>query len=361
MLMRYLTIMLFLVIILCGDCLILAEDDKTESAGIFYKSGLGEFKKNNYEEALTKFRKAIAAKPDFPEALFKIGECAEKLKDSKAALKNYRLCLKYLQARETLNPEEKNILPLVRRNLDKLDIKGCQLRAIKGKHIDNLLKFAGECLGKRYPRFALKVYNLALELDPTSKAAADAIKKIEDGAPAVKEPAIKPKDKKEVTVFNGADLSNWAMSSIWLPLWSVEKPCIVFNRAPANTKTPSAEPSVIAINPPYPENYTLTMEIFIESRLPRAAEHTIGFMYGEVKQTTNQGEVLTPQRVHCTFEKLNVWEKIKFTKDGTDYTIELSSGAKRSGVLNSVTSPSIGLYCQGYVVRFKNITLKEAK
>lgn len=360
MLIRYRLVVLFLIIILGGDYLVRAEENKTESAVIFYKSGLSLFKHNKYDEALSKFQRAVSYKPDFPEAIFKIGECAEKLKDTKTALKNYRLCLKYLQTRETLTPNEKNTLPLVKRTLEKLDVRGNQFRTLKGKHVDNLIKFSGECMGRRYPRFALKVYKLALELDPANKAVADAIKKIEEDAPAVKEPAIKSRGKKEVSVFNGTDLSNWSMSSIWLPLWSIEKPCLVFNRAPANTKTPSAEPSVINLNPPYPENYTLTMEIFIETRLPRAVEHTISFVYGETRRKSGSAEVLTPTRVPSYFEKVGAWEKIKFTKDGVDCTIEFSNGNKRTGVLGNTDTPTIGIYAQGFVVKFKNITLKEA-
>ena len=58
-------------------------EGKLEEAILLYKRIVQEFAGN----------RAIAAK-----ALASMGECYEKLKDNKNALKNYRLCLKILQA-----------------------------------------------------------------------------------------------------------------------------------------------------------------------------------------------------------------------------------------------------------------------
>lgn len=163
-----------LLLLLAGAYVIGAEDE----ADIFYKSGLAAAKGNDYETAIRKFNRALQYRPDFPEALFKLGECYEKIDDDTKALANYRRCLKCLQSRTEPSKSDKDLLAGVTRILEKLDIDGNSLRRMKAAQVAELLKLAQECINKRYPRFAARTLGIALQIDPDNKSAQELLAKL---------------------------------------------------------------------------------------------------------------------------------------------------------------------------------------
>ncbi|MBI4712762.1 MAG: hypothetical protein HY762_05615 [Planctomycetes bacterium] len=311
-------------------------------------------------EASDKFRKAVSYKPDFPEALFKLGECAEKLKDTAGAIRNYRRCVRYLESISELSPEGENILALSRQTLEKIDIRARQLRDIKKKYISALLALANEYLTRKYHKFAQSTYRRILSIDPGNKIALDST----TGNPLPEDKSVKPlpktKPKSETVerqVFNGVDRTGWKVeSNIWLDLWSVRKPHLIFN----GDKIASKEPSIILLDKPPPENYIFSMEVFIEKKISNVRNYSIGIVYGQERQTSNEREasLVVPRQVICRVHKIGVWEKLKFTKQGAKYVLE-SAGVTDRGNLELFSYPQIGIWAQGYVIRFRNIAFKE--
>lgn len=145
--------------------------DDSEPADIYYKSGLAAFKQNNFDEAINKFTKAVAYRPEFPEALFKLGECYEKTKNAQKALVSYRASVKYLQALPERTKEENDLLAQATRCIERLDLNGRQLQKIKSEHSSKLLSAAQDCFKKRHYRFARQLVERILALDPTNKGA----------------------------------------------------------------------------------------------------------------------------------------------------------------------------------------------
>ncbi|MEW6027464.1 MAG: tetratricopeptide repeat protein [Planctomycetota bacterium] len=335
---------------------VFANDDE-DMALTYYQSGVALQKENKPNEAVEKFTKALTYKNDFPEALFRLGECYEKLQNIPSAIKNYRLCLRCLECKTSLNSDEKSISLSARKNLDKIDAKNAQVRNEKSKYIDKLAKVGGECAAKKYYNFSRRIYNLILAVDPGNKAASDAIRKI-PADNAGSKPA-------EGQIFNGADLDGWTVNTnVWLNLWSVEKPCLVFNRTPAGAKQPSGEPSplLLASKSPLPEDYTLSFEVFVEKRWGHATAHCVGFIYGEAIQSTSAGpNVVMLQKIECDPGKIGEWKTIKFIKEGNKFTIQGPGTAKRSGNLDKYHNKVIGLWAQGFTAKLKNIILTPKK
>ena len=145
--------------------------DDSEPANIYYQSGLAAFKQNKFDEAIVKFTKAVTYRPEFPEALFKLGECYEKVKDSQKALFNYRGSVKYLQALPERTKEENDLLVQANRCVERLDIGGRQFQKIKTDYVNKLLSVAQDCFKKRYYHNARQLVERILALDPTNKSA----------------------------------------------------------------------------------------------------------------------------------------------------------------------------------------------
>ena len=192
--------------ILCG--IIFADDN--ESAEVYYQAGLKAVKDNDYEVAIVKFTKAVSYRPEFPPALFKLGECYEKIKENRQALKNYRLCRKYLSQQSALPKENEQLLLLVLRRIDPLDVNGKQLARIKNNYTAELLKLANQCANKKYNLFAGRIIERILEIDPTNKGAQELLSKI--GKTAVKpekpnksKPVANPDPKASSESVRGGD------------------------------------------------------------------------------------------------------------------------------------------------------------
>ncbi|MEK7310134.1 MAG: hypothetical protein AAB038_04895 [Planctomycetota bacterium] len=332
-------------------------DDDADMALTYYQSGLALLKENKPNEATEKFVKALSYKSAFPEAFFRLGECYEKLQNTPSAIKNYRLCLRCLECKTSLNNEEKNTLLSARKNLEKIDANSVQIKNIKNKHIEKLSKIGSECSTKKYYNLARKIYNLVLTVDPGNKTASDALNKI---------PIDNSGNKQiEGQIFNGADLNGWTFNrNVWLDLWSVEKPYLVFNKIPAGAKKASGEPSPLVVDTqsPLPEDYVLSFEVLVEKRWPHAVAHCVAFICGETLQSTAAGQnVVMFQRIECDPGKIGVWQTIKFTKDGNKFTVQGPGTSKRSGNLEKSHNKVIGLWAQGLTAKFKNIVLTPKK
>lgn len=150
-----------------------------EAAQIYYQSGLALFKQNKYEEAIEKFNKAVSAKKDFPEALFKLGECYEKTTNNIQAINNYRLCLRFLEPRKELTQEENNILTTVKRNLGAIDNKSKGITTAREKYVAELIKTAKDCISQNSVDFAKSIYRKILKIEPGNKTAVEAITRVE--------------------------------------------------------------------------------------------------------------------------------------------------------------------------------------
>lgn len=312
-------------------------------ADAYYQSGLMLVKQNKYDEAIEKFNKAISCRKDFPETLLRLGECYEKTKNTKEAIKKYRICIKCFESKSELNAEEKNILTQAQRNLVKLDTLSNELKGLKDKYISGLLGVANDCMNKKYLYLAKRIYTKIIKIDPNNKIASDTAKKIQDDISKKNSPF-----RTEVIIFNGNDLAHWQVQSSYLPLWSVEKPFLVFNRGV------SKEPSIILWDKTPPANYIFSVEIFLEKMLP-AKNYGVSFMYGE----SIIGKVLTVQKVQCTYSKIGAWGKARFIKQGETYKIEEGSKTTRTGKTQPLDTSVIGLYAEGYIAKFRNITLQE--
>jgi tetratricopeptide (TPR) repeat protein len=174
--------------------------DDNESADVYYQAGLKALKDNDYETAIAKLTKAVSYKPEFPSALFRLGECYEKIKDDRAALKNYRLCRKYLTQQSTLSKEDEQLLSLASRRIDQLDVNGKQLARIKNNHITELLKLANQCVSKKYNLFAGRIIERILEIDPNNKGVQELLAKLGKPVEPQRHPANRDKPDKSKPV-----------------------------------------------------------------------------------------------------------------------------------------------------------------
>lgn len=312
-------------------------------ADAYYQSGLLLVKQNKYDEAIEKFNKALSCRKEFPEVLLRLGECYEKNKNTKEAINKYRSCIKCFESKHELNPDEKNIITQAQRNLIKLDTQSNELKGLKDKYISGLLGVANDCMTKKYLYLAKRICNKILKIDPNDKTASDTVKKIQDDISKKNSPF-----RTEVIIFNGNDLTNWSVPSSYSPLWSVEKPFLVFNRSAYK------EPSSILWTKTPPANYIFSTEIFLEKMLP-AKNYGISFVYGE----SIIGKQINSQTVQCTWAKIGSWGKARFIKQGETYKIEEGSKTSRTGKIQPLDTAVIGLYAEGYIAKFRNITLQE--
>lgn len=331
-----------------------ANSDSQDMAATFYQSGLALMKENKHADAIEKLNRALSYKKNFPAALFRLAECHEKTQSKTEASRNYRRCIKLLESGLDPGDDDKNLLPAALKALEKIDANSAQLKTIRAKHYDKMSKIASELASKKYYLFAARAYNAILAIDPANKNAKD------DLVNLPKDDNVKDRDK----IFNGTDLSGLVVNTkVWLPLWSVEKPCLIFNREPPKSKKASGEPSLLLVQSkgPLPEDYILSFEVFIEKKWMHAAANVIGFVYGENIQTTSAGNVIAPMRIDCLAPKAGSWETIKFTKAGNKYSIEGPGTSKRNGPLDKYTNKAVGLYAQGVTAKFRNITIKQTK
>lgn len=195
-------------------------EDTDELAGVYYQSGLALARQNKYEEAMGKFYKALSYRRNWPEALFRLGECQEKAKAARQALKNYRLCRKYLSEQAELSTEQQELTASVNRVLERLDAGGKQLRAIRNKYIADLVALATTCIGRRHYRFACGLLEYILEMDPDNKQAQELLNKTRKSIPSDAPTRLAGKHN----IFNGRDIKNWEyVGGTEINCWTVER------------------------------------------------------------------------------------------------------------------------------------------
>jgi len=323
-----------------------AQDD-IELAKACLQSGQAFSKQGKLDDAIEKLLKAVSCQKNFPEARFALAECYDKQKNAKDAAINYRLCVNGLRQKDSLTAEEKNLLASAERNLEKIDTKNNELKSASNKYITGLLGVAGEFNGKKYLSYALRIYSKVLKLDPDNKTAVDATRKIKEQSTDKKIGSA----KNGLQLFNGENLNGWACASIWLQLWSVDKPCMIFNQ------NLSAEPSLITYEKPFPQTYMLSMEFFLEKRLP-AKNYEISITYGQ-SLGGQQQNVLEPKKVSCAFGRIGIWCSVKLYVDlkQKKYRLEEDTKITKSGKIENCDKTLFGFYFQGYRAKLRNITL----
>lgn len=149
--------------------------DDSELAQVYYQSGLSLLKQNKYDEAIAKFSKAVAYRPDFPSALLKLAECSEKIKDTPGAVKNYRLGIKYLNRQTSRTKDEEQMLSAATRSLEKIDTLGKKLGQIKNSAIAALNQLAGDTLKSQYYRITIEVIWQIKTIDASHKTLTDLV------------------------------------------------------------------------------------------------------------------------------------------------------------------------------------------
>ncbi|MFH1228044.1 MAG: tetratricopeptide repeat protein [Planctomycetota bacterium] len=158
------------------------KDENSQLAESCYKSGLTQMEQKDYETAITKFKKAIAYRAEYPEALFKLGEAYEKNKQLKESVNSYRECRRLLAGKSQRTKEEEQLLAQALRRLDQLDTNGKRLTGIKNNYTSELFKIANQCVAKKYVRFAGRILNRILEIDPSNKSVQELLGKLGEGA-----------------------------------------------------------------------------------------------------------------------------------------------------------------------------------
>ena len=335
------------------------ESDKTPAeenadlADVYYKSGMDLFNQNKYNEALEKFAKALSYKEYMPGALLKSGECLEKNRNFKDAIKNYRLCLIRLETIKDLTEEDKNILSQATANLKKIDAIGNDAGKIKDKYVNGLIAAANDCNNKKFIKLATAFYEKALRIDRNNKAANDALAKIKGDKPADPKTGASAGGK---PIFNNRDLTDWWVPDFMPSLWTVEKTSLVFNSGKSKESSTIIYRAIT--NPAAYNNYTVYAEMYIEKRV-QAPHNEIAFLYGGLWLDLFAKNKQPQSRIRITNEQPGSWVKFKFTKRETKFTLEENGKLMKSGELKRVDNQTIGIFAQGFILKFKTITLEQ--
>lgn len=324
--------------------------DDAESAGIFYQAGLAEIKQNNHQKAIEKFIKALSFRPGFPEALFKLGECYEKIKDNRKALRSYRKCLKALQQKSSPTAEERDLTAQVTRCLDKIDLDAKRLSRLKADYAAGLFKLANECNNKRYPRFACRVLERLLRFDPIHKGAQELIVKLDEAKAAFyaakenKPEPTKPVKGKVEKIFNGKDMSNWQVTGNQqeYQLWRVEN-----SQLAGGTKMGNLD-CFAMYKGEVPQNYKLSLRYCVDRVYASESNH-LGIVYSSSRDVAP-----------INSSSYGAAGKLEFIRQG-DKGKFIINGKVLNDNITVTGSPTIGLMVKNSQVFFSNITLEELK
>ena len=150
-----------------------AEITDTDKAGVFYQSGLSLFWVNEYEAAMEKFKNALSYNPQMPSAFLKLGECYEKLGDTKNAIVNYWLCLQAIRRQPALTKELLEFQSLASNATDRTDQNAKQLKKLKGNYASKMHAFAYDCSRAKYNRFAYHILEKVVSIEPNIKTVND--------------------------------------------------------------------------------------------------------------------------------------------------------------------------------------------
>lgn len=326
-------------------------EDPNELANMYYQSGLVLLKQNNYEDALGKFHKALAYRRNYPEALFKLGECYEKTKEPRKALQKYRLSVKYFQQRPKLSREEQEFLATVLRTMEKIDVRGKQLGRIKSDYFAKLLAAYNDCFQRKLFYFAGRALWMALAVEPANKKVLDLVAKLEQAMTDAAAKKSKPKAVKKPSgaeIFNGLDLSGWekGRGKSNLSSWRVEKGRIV-----ADPGIPDFEVSLVWKDAP--PKYKVTIRYRVEKILKEGDDAYLGVAYACGNADRPFGALPA--------DAPGVTRKITLLFEGTTMRYFNEYGEYAGGGIPPPKSPGIVLYAKNAVVNFTSVTLEEIK
>ncbi|MBI5777948.1 MAG: tetratricopeptide repeat protein [Planctomycetes bacterium] len=345
-----------LLVILTYAAVIFVEDNN-ELADVYYQSGLALFKQNKHDEAVEKFNKALSYKRDFSQALFKLGECHEKLADSRSALNNYRLCLRCLKQQKTLSREENELLAQVNRCIDKLDTNGADFKKIKNDYITGLLALASDCFNKKQQRLTFRLAQNVLEVDEANKSAKELTAKIDKKIIASLLPeqidAGPPKE-----LFNGKDIKNWGQGTsdyIEDVLWRVAGGRII-----GDPKDPTMRIALLGTDR-IPNEYLLTIKFSIQKYYVDKPRALVTIING---RTSNEKYSSTPIRSSWLVSGENEIKLIRYAEGlkliVNGKTAPLNEENYRLELLQ-IQTPLVGITVSGAVISIKNITVQEVK
>jgi tetratricopeptide (TPR) repeat protein len=165
-------VFVFMMVLLLTSLIFASKDELAE---LYYQEGSSLFEQNKFYEAVEKINKALSYREVFPQALCKLAECYDKLRDNTKAVENYMQCIKQLQ-----NPqrpaEEERLLSYV---MLRLEVQ-CGLYYQSGL---GLLK-------QNKPKEALEKFNIALLYQnnyiPAHFGAAECYEKLQENKKALR-------------------------------------------------------------------------------------------------------------------------------------------------------------------------------
>ncbi|MEW6027463.1 MAG: tetratricopeptide repeat protein [Planctomycetota bacterium] len=181
--------------IFLAACLLSAETGD-DMADIYYKSGLELQKQGKYNEATAKFTKVLSYRKDFPDVLFRLGECYEKLQDKQKSIRYYRLCLKCLKKQATHSKESEEMLLLAVQRLDKIDPNSSQFSKLKSAYSAKVMNLAKECQVRKCPRLACWMLENILAVDHYNKTARDLFDNLSKNVGGYKKKLLSPEERR---------------------------------------------------------------------------------------------------------------------------------------------------------------------
>jgi len=181
---------------------LLSAENKDDMANIYYQSGVELQKQNKYSEAIIKFSKVLSYKKDFPDVLFRLGECYEKLPDKQKAVRNYRLCQICLKKQDSRSKESEELLLLTEQRLDKIDPNSGQFSKLKTAYTSKLMNLANECQNKKYPRLSCWMLENLLAVAPNNKTARDLFDNLSREIGGYKKKLLSPEERRAELLVN---------------------------------------------------------------------------------------------------------------------------------------------------------------
>jgi len=325
---------------------------------VYYQAGVLQAEKGKYDEAIEKFNKALSYHRAYPNALFKLGECYEKLNDSRKALKNYRLWLKYFETLSSPSKEENDIMASISRALDRIDNNGKQFNKSKGDFISGSWLMVNECLNKRCNWLASSTAKQILNVDPAHKNAQQALDKLNKNTPPVisnnntnsenpapdTKPAPKPTPPSAKVKAQDLIKGKWELKGGY-PLY--QKWRVSNGRIECDLRLADAV-SIFMWSGTLPEKYTLTVKFIIDKVRSSSTDH-VGVVY--------QGEETYISFTGSDCKGAGAINTIILTNDGGNLKVTLNGKVARENI--AVSSPSVGLMARNSAIAFTTVSLLE--
>ncbi|MFA5793462.1 MAG: family 16 glycoside hydrolase [Candidatus Brocadiia bacterium] len=328
----------------------LAGDDNLAEA--FFKSGLTQLSQNNFEEAISKFNKALTYRAEYPEALYRLGEAYEKNKQVKKSLAPYRKCQRLLTLKSGRTKDEDELFLLAAKALERTDTASRQLTKVRGAYMSGLLNLANDYANRKYPRFAGRVLQRILDIEPNHKGAQELMTKLQLAPMPVAQPNSKPEDKKPAAkgkpekIFNGKDISNWSVAGNQQEYqnWRIESGQLVGGSKMANLEC------YLIWKGSLPENYKISVKFNVERTYTVYTNHA-----GLVYATSD-----AYQSIQINSNDSGTNGTLAFIKQDGKCKALLNGKVINDNIMMSGT-PVVGLMTRNSHVFFSNITVEELK